>query len=188
MVWGGNNSVLSNREISPRNSHFCGSISTPFWCCSPSSCAYPQPRCSISIYLSLPALCLPSFSQLIYGHCLSAPGHCSLNLAIICGSLQSPSICGASTQPDGLPSSSSIFPVVLVHPFGSGAAAHVPLVASALPALDTRSILTEAFCPGGKSCPVLSRRNQVGLPRPRIQAGLEVTGVRCTEKKCLVLL
>lgn len=112
------------------------------------SLCLPQPRCSASIYLSLPAFCLPSFPQLIYGHCLSALGHRSLNLAIMHGSLRRPSICGASVRPDGLPSSSSIFPTVLVHPFGSGAAAHVPLVASVLPPWTTASFSQKPFVLG----------------------------------------
>lgn len=85
------------------------------------------------IYIPLPAFCLPSFSRLIYVHCLSAPSHCSLNLGIMCSSLRRLSIYGASVQPEGLPSSSSIFPAMLVRIFGSGAATHVPLVVPVLP-------------------------------------------------------
>lgn len=88
--------------------------------CSSSPHTSPRSCCSVSIYLSLPAFCLPSFPQLIYGHRFSARGHCSLNLAIMCDSLWRPSICGASMQPDGLHSSSSIFPAKPVHPSDLG--------------------------------------------------------------------
>jgi len=66
---------------------------------------------SVFIYPSLPAFSLPPFPQLIYGCRLSAPGHRSLNLAIVCSPSLRPSICGASVRPDGRPSSPSILPI-----------------------------------------------------------------------------
>lgn len=157
----------------------------PFRCCSSSPCTSPQPRCSMSIYLSLPAFCLPSFPQLIYGRCLSAPGHCSLNLAIMCGSLWGPSICGASMQPDGLPSSSSIFLAVPVHPFGSGAAAHVLLVASALPPRTPASSSQKPFVLG---CSQASGGSAWSRCPSRAWGGFkEVIGVHCAEKHIISL-
>lgn len=152
----------------------------PFRCCSPSPCASPQPCCSMSIYLSLPAFCLPSFPQLIYGCCLSAPGHWSLNLAIMRSSLRRPSICGASVQPDGLPSSSSIFSTMPVHPFGSGAAAHVPLVASALPPRTPASSSQKPFVLG------CSQASGGSAWLSRAWGGFkEVIGMHCTGKSTL---
>lgn len=141
-------SVLLNVETSPQSSHLRGSISIPTWAASCPRAAAPLPvpppaLLQWDIYLSPPAFCLPSFPQLIYGRCLSAPGHRSLNLAIMCGSSRGPSICGAGVRPDGLPSSSSIFPAMLAHPFGSG-----QLHMCCWWPLGSHLILTEAFCPG----------------------------------------
>lgn len=161
-----------NAEVSPQSSHLCGSISIPTWAAAPLP-ASPPALLQCDIYLSPPAFCLPSFPQLIYGCCLLAPGHRSLNLAIMCGSSQRPSICGASVRPDGLPSSSSIFPAMLAHPFGSGAAAHVLLVASVLPPHPHRSLLSWD-----------ARSHQVGLlGQSRGWGGFkEVIRVHCTGK------
>lgn len=189
-VWGGNSSlcVIEWGAPTPKQpslwQHLHPNVGCiPFRCCSPSPHASPQTHCTVSIYLSLPAFCLPSFPQLIYGCCLSASSHCSLNLAIMCGSLRRPSICGTSMQPDGLPSSSSIFPAMLVHPFGSGAAAHVLLVASVLPpripALSSQKpfVLGCSQASGGSAW---SRR-----PSRAWGDFKEVIGVRCTEKSTL---
>ncbi|KAM6203824.1 uncharacterized protein WM294_005388 [Sarcoramphus papa] len=114
---------------------------------------------------------------------LFAPSHCSLNLAIMRGSLRRPSICGTSMQPDGLPSSSSIFPAMLVHPFGSGAAAHVLLVASALPPRIPALSSQKPFVLG---CSQASGGSAWSRRPSRAWGGFkEVIGVHCTEKSTL---
>lgn len=186
MVLGENSSVLLNGKLSHPKAATFGATS-PSQCglhsilvLQPLSSCLPQPCCSASIYLSLPAFCLPSFPQLIYGHCLSAPVHHSLNLAIMHGSLWRPSICGASVRPDGLPSSSSIFLAVPVHPFRSGAAALVPLVASVLPPWTTASSSQRPFVLGCSQASGGSARSRC---LSRAWGGFkEVIRVHCTER------
>lgn len=78
MVWGGNNSVLLNGEISLQNSHFCGSISIPVRAASHSGAAallpMPSPSpaaasvfiypCQLSVFPLFPSLFMAVAFQL----------------------------------------------------------------------------------------------------------------------------
>ena len=89
-------------------------------------------------------------------------------------------------RPDGLPSSSSIFSAVLVHPFGSGAAAHVLLVASVLPPWTTASSSQKPFVLGSSQTSGDSAWSR--HPRRAWGGFKEAVAVHCTEKNHIASL